>query len=115
MVKNKFILGVGAQKAGTTYLFKCIRKSKSVFTNNPKEMHIFDNSFFNSKKSKIEEIEKELKETNLSNKSRLKLKRQMDFIQTPERYFDFFADQASNTDITHFGEFTPSYCKLNPK
>ena len=113
MIKNKFILGVGAQKAGTTYLFGGIRENKSMFSNCPKEMHLLDKLFSDSKQSQIEKIEKELKDTNISKKSRLQLKRQKEFIQNPESYFDFFADQASNIGITHVGESTPAYSTLN--
>ena len=113
MVKNTFILGVGAQKAGTTYLFGGIRESKSMFSKCPKEMRILDNLDSNSKQNTIENIEKELKNTNLSKKSSFQLKRRRDFIKNPEKYFDFFADKASKKGITHVGEFTPSYCSLN--
>tara|TARA_A100001011_G_C14271449_1_gene827166 strand:- start:769 stop:1671 length:903 start_codon:yes stop_codon:yes gene_type:complete len=113
MVKNNFILGVGAQKAGTTFLFGGIRQSKSMFSKCPKEMNILDNLHSDLKQNKIENIEKELKKTNLSKESSFQLKRRRDFIKNPERYFDFFADKASEKGITHVGEFTPSYSSLN--
>ena len=94
MIKKIFILGVGAQKAGTTYLFSSILKSNSFFRGCPKEMDIFDHSFFDSKQSQIEKIEEQLKDNNFSKKSTLYFKRQKDLIQTPEKYFDFFADKA---------------------
>ncbi len=94
-----FILGVGAQKAGTTWLFKQIKNHPNFQMGVKKEMRVFS-GYEPKNPNKLEErrvraakVIKSLREDH-------------------EKYFEYFAKLASPNEISHVGEITPIYCDL---
>lgn len=98
-----FILGVGAQKAGTTWLFKQIKKHSGFKMGIKKEMRFFkgygQGTKFKTKK-------------NLSAKDQEYIRLISSFKKNPQEYFDYFVKLASDDSVTHVGEITPIYCDL---
>ena len=98
-----FYLGVGAQKAGTTWLFNQLRFHKKGFVSCAKEMHTFDvawldrvssKDFFNHPEQDIDNTRKML----------------MDY---PDRYFNYF-NELMTEQTPYSGDFTPEYANLHP-
>jgi len=99
-----FILGVGAHKAGTTWLYNQIQNHKSFKKGLVKEMRFFKG--YGTGRSR------------LKNKKKLSLRAQ-EYIKlieegkkNPEKYFEYFENLASDNSISHVGEITPIYCSL---
>ena len=105
-MNKTFILGLGAQKAGTSWLFEQISNSKYFQKGFCKEMRIL--SHLNNEEMK----EKRIK--NLLKKDRKKYKNKMlaSFLKNPRKYYDYFQELASKDSVTHVGEITPLYCSL---
>ena len=102
-MNKTFILGVGTQKAGTSWLFQQICNSKYFQKGVTKEMRIL--CYLNNKEKK-----KRLGflKNNINKKNRLLAK----FLKKPRKYYDYFQKLASNDSVTHVGEITPLYCSL---
>ena len=99
-----FLLGVGAQKAGTSWLHDQLDRRKDADFGFLKEYHVFDAlelehfSYFRPK-----------------NPTPLKWRtwRRARFIQQPELYFDYFASRLKPPRIRLTGDITPSYAGLS--
>jgi len=107
-----FLLGVGAQKAGTTWLYRYFLAHPEIFMSPIKEMHFFGNR--NSNKNwPIPAFRKKLRERSklhpLKNYSALRdrLKMKDDVAE----YIRFF--QTRIKEETVFGEISPIYCELD--
>ena len=99
-----FLLGVGAQKAGTSWLHDQLHRRSDADFGFLKEYHVFDAL--------------ELKRfANFRPKRPTPLKwrtwRRARFIARPERYFDYFASRLKPTQIRLTGDITPSYAGLS--
>ncbi len=118
-----FLIGVGAQKAGTTWLSFNLHKHPQVFVSPVKELH-----FWNSKFPVADEHPAELRfavklarnmrqHEAAQDQSRRRRIRQQDLEErlgmgTDERaYLDFFARRAGDVDV--WAEITPSYSILD--
>lgn len=101
-----FLLGLGAQKAGTSWLHHNLHRRQDADFGFCKEYHIHD-------------------ALTLPQFSRFKPKRPMPwkwrtwrrarFIERPERYFDYFLSQLKQQGIKLTGDITPSYSCLTPQ
>mgnify|MGYP001626746228 CR=1 FL=1 len=97
-----FYLGVGAQKAGTTWLFNQLRFHKKGFIFCTKEMHTFDVAFLNdtvSNKEFFTHPDVNIDETRKT------------LMDHPERYFNYF-DNLMTDENPYSGDFTPDYANL---
>jgi len=101
-----FLMCVGAQKAGTTWLWHYLKNNTKIDFGFRKEYHVWDSinipeyEFF---KSYIEqELKYRSKESNSINLS---------FINNPDLYFEYFKNKLLNVDIT--GDFTPQSSTLS--
>ena len=103
--ENIFILGVGAQKAGTTWLFDYLASSGLVATNNIKEYHIWD-ALVNVPSTRNRRITKEQSERDFGLKIRYFLQ------QSPENYFNYFAYILAKQSRRVTCDITPSYAAL---
>lgn len=95
---------VGAQKAGTTWLWHYLRNSKSVNFPYQKELHVWDAITipnYNVFKTDLERVK---------NRTSDKLI-QLGLMERPDEYFSYFVDKLSNNAIT--GDFTPQYSALS--
>ena len=99
-----FLLGVGAQKAGTSWLHDQLNRRKDADFGFLKEYHVFDAlelEHFSSFRPK--------------NPTPLKWRtwRRARFMEQPERYFDYFASRLKPPQIRLTGDITPSYAGLS--
>ena len=99
-----FLLGVGAQKAGTSWLHDQLQRRSDTDFGFLKEYHVFD----------ALELERF---ANFRPKRPTPLKwrtwRRARFIAHPERYFDYFASRLKPPQIRLTGDITPSYAGLS--
>ena len=99
-----FLLGVGAQKAGTSWLHDQLHRRSDADFGFLKEYHVFD----------ALELERF---ANFRPKRPTPLKwrtwRRARFIARPERYFDYFASRLKPPRIRLTGDITPSYAGLS--
>lgn len=98
-----FLLGVGAQKAGTSWLHDQLNRREDADFGFLKEYHVFDAlelEHFSSFRPK--------------NPTPLKWRtwRRARFIERPERYFDYFTSRLKPSHIRLTGDITPSYAGL---
>ena len=98
-----FLLGVGAQKAGTSWLHDQLQRRGDADFGFLKEYHIFD----------ALEVER-FKCFRPKQPTPLKWRtwRRARFIERPERYFDYFASLLKPSQIRLTGDITPSYAGL---
>lgn len=104
--EGTFLLGLGAQKAGTSWLHHNLHRRNDADFGFCKEYHIHDALF-------------------LPQFSRFQPKRPMPwkwrtwrrarFLNRPERYFDYFLSLLKQRDIKLTGDITPSYACLEPQ
>lgn len=121
-MKNKkiFLLGVGAQKGGTTWLHSQLSKQPNIDMGFMKEYHVFDSIFSDEcigfKKQVINEVIKKNDNGNLgSNKvGNPYITKRLSFIDNTENYFDYFDYlYLKNDQVQMVGDITPSYSMLN--
>jgi len=122
--KQKFILGVGAQKAGTTWLWSYLNSIDAITLTRPKELHIFDamlrpESFATSKmRATIDHLSRSPKQkfTDWLGRSPKRFVRpiqRVEMIENPQAYVDFFKTIDPAAQVV--GEITPSYSTLRPE
>ena len=99
-----FLLGVGAQKAGTSWLHDQLQRRSDADFGFLKEYHVFD----------ALELER-FAGFRPKRPSPLKWRtwRRARFIARPERYFDYFAARLKPPRIRLTGDITPSYAGLS--
>lgn len=103
--RRVFILGVGAQKAGTSWLFNYLASANNVATNGIKEYHIWDAvddvpSFVNRRVTRDQ--------SQASPALRIKYSLQ----QSPENYFNYFAYLLEKQARQVTCDITPAYAGL---
>lgn len=115
-----FVLGVGAQKAGTTWLFEYMNHFHSADFGDLKEYHIWDAISLKT----LNDFD--MRSTPISFRMRMRilkrglLKRTQDasiirrrLQSRPSHYFDYFEALLANEHITLTGDITPSYSGLS--
>ncbi len=116
-----FVLGLGAQKAGTSWLHQYLDSDPSADFGTLKEYHIWDAlelpdaAHFDVRPGKtvnraLMGLAARIKGKDLS-PMRLRGALQED----PDRYFDYFTDILDRPGITLTGDITPSYAALPPQ
>ena len=116
---KKFILGVGAQKCGTSWLHSQLVKNTSIDMGFTKEYHVFDSVFCeicNGLRSDIVEsvIEKHRQgKLGKNDGTYVNLVKRLSFIDNTENYFDYFDYlYLKNNRTQAVGDITPSYSML---
>ena len=99
-----FVLGLGAQKAGSSWLHAQLNSRRDADFGFLKEYHIHD--------------ARTLPEAGFSNRRKRSLIkprtwRRQRFIAQPERYYDYFASLLRRPGIQLTGDITPSYSALS--
>ena len=109
-----FLLGVGAHKSGTTWLYEYLRRHPNAEMGFTKEYHVFDALYVSAedirRKFLQARINNVLQATNSPNQIDLALLR---FLGDPESYFGYFKEivhQAPGILLT--GDITPTYSSL---
>ena len=132
-MKKLFILGVGAQKGGTTWLHRQLNSSQNIDFGFRKEYHIFDAISDGQSRNKTKEFyngfrERRIKgilELNDAGKLGKNLGRErkrfkhialeLAFIDNLDHYFDYFDYlYLKNSDVEAVGDITPNYAILKP-
>ena len=115
-----FILGVGAQKAGTTWLANQLEKASFFSNGGIKEFHVF-NKLFTKNKTTNNKF-KIAKQANINRHIKRRLKQDKDLLisqkvlmrLSPAAYFDFFDYlYLRQPEVSHVGDITPAYSTLS--
>ena len=101
-----FVLGVGAQKAGTSWLHYQLASRADTDFGFLKEYHIFD---------AVCHPEYECFRPKRHAPWKWRTWRRSRFINKPERYFNYFSEKLKRKNILLTGDITPSYACLTPK
>ena len=101
-----FLLGVGAQKAGTSWLHQQLSARKDTDFGFLKEYHIFD-ALYHEEYACFKPKQPKPWKWRTWQRNR--------FIDNPERYFDYFEKKLSRKNICLTGDITPSYACLTAK
>jgi len=119
MKKKQFILGVGCQKGGTSWLYEQLKICNSVDMGLVKEYHVFDalyvpdcKKFINKKSFRKKAILKQAIKNNSLIHQLPCLLRSTDFQRNPDNYFKYFEALSRAKKITTVGDITPSYSAL---
>ena len=112
-----FLLGVGCQKGGTTWLHDQLSKSNNFDGGLFKEYHVFDclhiEPCINIKEPLIQRL-KEINNLNISSPNTLGILMHNLFFSNPDSYFDYFDYLWLSKKSTKIvGDITPSYCGLD--
>ena len=102
--QKTFLLGVGAQKAGTSWLHDQLNRRQDADFGFLKEYHVFDAlelDHFSSFRPKS------------PTPIQWRTWRRARFMERPERYFDYFASRLKPSQIRLTGDITPSYAGLS--
>jgi hypothetical protein len=130
-MKKTFILGVGAQKAGTTWLHRQFKKNATFNLGHRKEYHVFDAidrlNDSSRKKGQFLQLNQCIQNTinsyesntlgrNMSKGDKRFQTIDLSFIDNVENYFDYFDYLYLKSDITQaVGDITPEYALLQPR
>ena len=112
---KRFILGVGAQKAGTTWLHDYLVSRDDVDMGFMKEYHVFDTKTLEECAGFRRKLDRAVIERSKNGYEQWRentFVRRLEFIDYPEKYFDYFADILSQDGINYTGDITPSYSGL---
>jgi hypothetical protein len=120
--EKTLILGIGAQKTGTTWLYNYLARRPDVFMSPQKELHYFDIKYRPELSATIEKwLEKKFNKLKERRKSDL-TSRQRKVRRTLEHRFKFHNDDAAYKEyfrwivppaVNFYGEITPSYAFVN--
>jgi hypothetical protein len=135
-MNKTFILGIGAQKSGTTWLHRQLIKNSNIDMGFSKEYHVFDaietkldqelpngksrNAFRDNRIKKIIELRNQNQLGKNLGSNRKKSKKYaaltLSFIDNVDTYFDYFDYlHLKSPAIEIVGDITPSYALLSPK
>ena len=108
-----FLLGIGAQKSGTTWLEAQL--SKEIFFSNDqiKEYHVFDKLSYRCPNKSIQMMKKRFNK-NKRRRSKMCVIQKIEAMRLmPQIYFDHFDYiYCRNQNISHVGDITPAYALL---
>jgi hypothetical protein len=108
-----FILGIGAQRSGSTWLHSQLRKNKGVDLGLCKEYHIFDTLFTGDSDGYESRLRESLFDLDPSDQKYIKNQKLLSFLKNPENYFHYFDTLYGNKNTTKVvGDMTPSYSRL---
>lgn len=110
-----FILGVGAQKSGTTWLFKQLIKSKDFCKGFSKEYHLFDSLHLDHCGNSTQHISRRIKNYPFQEGDDFIEKHKkimLNFYADKNKYYDYF-DSILTTDDSFSSDITPSYSGLS--
>lgn len=116
--KKTFLLCVGCQKGGTTWLDKQLRRNDNVDLGFTKEYHVFDALYVKECRGFYLKKVDELRKTDFSTVENRKIDKNMlmhlSFYLDPEKYFDYFdyLHYRARGKVELVGDITPSYGAL---
>jgi hypothetical protein len=124
-VKPIFCLGIGAQKSGTTWLYRSLASHPNASMDAWKEFAFWDTFFmpdtsfrkrnFQERKERLlREINSAVGQTSVKKKRELKgLTLALELMASPDHYLSYFKSLASHSQVNLVGDITPSYATLS--
>ncbi len=115
--KKKFLLGVGAQKAGTTWLYEYLDGHPNTDMGFKKEYHIFDALFIPECSGyltdTVEQAVQHLNQNTLRQADNKHIFKRLSFLANTNNYFDYFEALTNKSQTTKLtGDITPVYSGL---
>ncbi|MEY2866258.1 MAG: hypothetical protein RIQ43_284 [Pseudomonadota bacterium] len=114
-VRKTFLLGVGAQKCGSTWLSQYLRRHPQADMGFTKEYHIFDALHLKNPEIIRKRLQARIQAVHgpgaMPTANDLALLR---FLGDTEQYFDYFQQRLAPDNIVLTGDVTPSYAALPP-
>jgi len=107
--EKTFLLGIGCQKGGTSWLHAYLSTHPQVDLGFAKEYHVFDYLFIEDQKTSFEV----LKTHPHVGRPGSEAQRKLAFCRDVSRYFDYFAEIAARDGIRVTGDITPAYAGLS--
>ncbi len=118
MSNKQFILGVGCQKGGTTWLHNQLSQNRHVDMGFRKECHVFDAlhvkkfAWFMNQRINKGKMLRHAPRTGSVITQICPILESADFRKYPANYFKYFEALARRKHITTVGDITPGYCAL---
>lgn len=129
-MQKEFILGIGSQRAGSTFLARLLDQHPKIAIHPLKELHYFDTLFNIRKEQTLKDFSKAqlTREINrlcdaeshqfIDPRWRWYLRSNFRLLTTPIREIDYFSlfkghEKLDNKNIQYIGESTPEYMLLN--
>lgn len=111
-----FLLGVGCQKGGTTWVHDYLSTHPQVDMGFEKEYHIFDALHLRGNtliRQRTERLKNLIIQDKFHPKRHLSLVQKLAFYEDQNLYFDYFQQLLLNPSINLTGDITPAYAVLN--
>ncbi|MEM6826678.1 MAG: sulfotransferase [Pseudomonadota bacterium] len=120
--KQTFILGIGCQKAGTTWLWDYLNSIDEITFTQPKELHVFDamlrpelhaQFLFKARVQHLSRtpLQKLRHKLGWYEPGFVRAKQRIEMIANPQAYVEYF--RSLDPSAKAVGEITPSYATLN--
>jgi len=111
--QKTFLLGIGAQKAGTTWLYDYLNQHPNTDMGFTKEYHIFDALYIDEQDIKKYFLQQRINNvTHAESKPNLEDITLLQFLENTDTYFEYFKKNTAQQDILLTGDMTPSYSGL---
>lgn len=117
---KSFLLGVGAQKAGTSWLHSILSSSMQADFGFTKEYHIFNQLGKNAESERLARTTARAKNTlskpHFHFQDQPEFWTRVSFLSDTENYFNYFQCLLANSSVVNLtGDLTPIYCGLEPE
>lgn len=119
MASKTFVLGVGCQKGGSSWLHAQFKNQRNFDMGFRKEYHVFDTMHIagceHVLKKRLDKLSKLVTQKRLMTpESPRDLLKMIDFCRDHENYYDYFDYLYQKSEETEFvGDITPAYCGLS--
>lgn len=117
-LQNTFVLGVGAQKAGTTWLHRALSQQPYSEFGIAKEyqvLHAMYEPFAGAKRRDIQMASMAKSSDELSPRATVSAELRASFLENNQLYYDYFESLLKGPAITLVGDITPIYSALSPE
>ena len=111
-----FLLGVGCQKGGTTWLYDYLTKVDGVALGPLKEYHVFDMTDLSIGAKKLRKLERKDARVRAGRKdSKESVTLRMHLMADEQNYYDYFAGLLEGDGLRLTADITPAYAALSPE
>ncbi len=112
--KGTFVLSLGAQKSGTTWLYSYLNSHDFADFGFTKEYHVFDLATLEQRRAALVKQCEALSARLASGPEHVRknLLQRINFIINPGAYYDYFVARLAQPEVSLTGDMTPSYGAL---